>query len=155
MDIFQVMLRSLAKLVIGFLAVVLVPTVATFGYWSWDEYRFTRRSPLAANLPEEFTVASAEFRMRVLERFPLGSPESELVSSLSEQGFTKKNVYGDAVWVDRGFQLNKSGSALHVLTLTPGPGMSFPCRLVWNVTWRANDAGKLAEIYAEHHGICV
>ncbi len=81
---------------------------------AWEEYNFVRRSPLAADLPAKFADARAVFRKRILEKFPLGSPEGELVKVLSDQGFS--SVHHDLVWFDNGSELNPSERTPHVLT---------------------------------------
>lgn len=148
-------MRTFTKALISILAVVLVPVIAALSYCAREEYNFVRRSPLAADLPAKFADASAVFRKRMLEKFTLGSPEGELVKVLSDQGFSSRNAYHDAVWFDKGSELNRSERAPNVLTLTPGPGLNLACRLVWNVAWRSNDAGQITYLYAEHHGICL
>ena len=108
------------------LAAILLPIGVIFTYWAWDDYRFPRRSPLAADLPNAFVEASTAFDARVREKFPVGSPESELVRVLSEQGFTsdrKYPVYGRDAGV-------RSGPAPKVLQLTHSV---IVCQYVWNV----------------------
>jgi hypothetical protein len=149
------MMRMLFKVLMGVVAVAVIGSVAAVTYWTLDEWSFPRRSPLAANLPANFKEASSVFRSRIIERFPVGSNEEQLISVLSKQGFRRNHSDYVSVWFEPGVTFNQSDERSNILTLTPGPGLSFPCRLVWNVTWRSNSNGQITEIYAEYHGICV
>ncbi|MTD94047.1 hypothetical protein GIW81_06815 [Hyphomicrobium sp. xq] len=146
------MLRIISYLLVGLAGLVGI-AAASIGLLmadeAWDKYQFARRSPLAADLPPEFALASQAFPSRILGRFPIGTPAAEFVKELTQQGFSSENVYHDSFWLKHGPRLP------NLLTLTPGPGGSFACRLVWNVAWRADEADRIAELDAEYHGICL
>jgi hypothetical protein len=144
--------RVLIKTMAGLLAVAAAGAAALIVYWTIDEYSFSRRSPLAENLPANFMEASSVFQKRIIERFPVGSSAEQLLKVLSEQGFRRNPGYGDSVSFEQGMTPAQFGERL---TLTPGPGLSFPCRLVWNVTWKSNGDGQITAVYAEYHGVCV
>ena len=74
--------------------------------------------PLVRDLPQAVSEADAEFRARVLSKFPPGSPEPDAIRELEIEGFTVSP--GVAV-------LDRQG---------------LPCRRTWTVRWRASD-GKL------------
>ena len=147
------MIRSLLTLVAVLLALVLVPAIALLAYSSWQDFRFARRSPIAASQGGKITDESVEFRKKVLERFPVGSPSGELAKSLADQGFTPQNDYGDDVHCEDDSQCNWLKNASGVVWLTPGPDGWLVTRTVWSVAWKSNDAGHIVNIYAERHAI--
>jgi len=131
------------------LGLAIASVVVVFAYLAFDEYRFVWRSPLAAGLPPEFGVADSVFQKRVRERFPLGSSAVELVKELEREGFTSNNAFGDSFWQ------RDAVAWPNTLFLTPGPGWSFPCRLVWIVVWNSDAAAQITAIDANYHGICL
>ncbi len=71
--------------------------------------------PLVRDLPQAVSEADAEFRGRVLSKFPPGSPEPNAIRELEIEGFT----------VSPG------------LAVLDQPGLA--CRRTWTVRWRASD----------------
>jgi len=51
------------------------------------------RSLLVANLPSDSPEAEREFARRISNRFPVGSPEADLIAALSAEGFVTPEPY--------------------------------------------------------------
>jgi hypothetical protein len=139
----------LGRVIWGLVAIVLLSPLAGVWWLAWDNERFARRAPLAANLPGRVKHEAALFNARVLGRFPPGSDERELVQQLTMQGFSTNNNSRDSVRPDRG--QTDFGTAAKVLTLTR---QMFACRQVWNVIWLSDDTGHITKLHAEYHPIC-
>ena len=123
------------------------------GSFVWDSYRFPSRSPIAANLPGVYQLASVEFRKRIRERFPIGSQEADMIRELRSQGFIEPEPRTEPVWWDREDNALSQGTIPTRYMTLQKPGL--PCRLVWNVVWQTAEGGALSAIYAEYHGVCM
>lgn len=150
-------MRWAKKLRLGLFALMLISVAAIslfLLYFEWQDCRFTRNSPIAADLPSKFQDGMNEFRRRVRERFQIGSKESELISVLTSQGF-KGSDRNSPIWYgivgDEPTWFTGSNAKGQLILDRAG----FPCRLIWNVVWQANEQGQLTAIYAEFHGICL
>jgi hypothetical protein len=77
--------------------------------------------PLVGNFPHAVSEADAEFKARVLSKFPPGSWEPDAIRELELEGF---KVTSRVAVLDR-------------------PGL--PCRRTWTVRWRASE-GKLQAV---------
>lgn len=123
-------------------AILLVGTVLTvavvaYAYWGLAVTHPYPLPPLARGLPSGVVWKEANdvFDKRVRAEFPVGSPENEMLSELTSQGFKL------ATWfkADDGHKLAEF------------EGSQFPCALRWEITWRADSNGKLLDI-SGHYG---
>jgi hypothetical protein len=93
--------------------------------------------PLIKNLPSDIPAASQLFDQRIRERFPDGSPATEIVRELGREGFTPR--YGDSPPI-RVFHLEKSDL--------------FVCDLEWIVSWATDARGRSQEITGTFDATC-
>ncbi|WP_458436876.1 hypothetical protein [Methylorubrum extorquens] len=91
--------------------------------------------PLAEGLPPSFQEADQAFSARILSKFPVGSPEANLIQTLKAQGFQRR---------DNG---KVRGSSFLQQAL--------PCKLMWDIDWSANEGGEITHIEARYHGVCL
>jgi hypothetical protein len=91
-------------------------------------------------LPRNFKQANAAFDQRVKTRFPLGSPESNLLAELKREHFKISPVD------------DRSGRFSH--DAIRGGNMGPTCNLQWEILWRSADA-KIAEIAATYYATCL
>jgi hypothetical protein len=83
---------------------------------------------ILAGLPTDAAEANATFRARVLSDFPLLSPESNLVQTLSRQGFTSDG------WFAKRLTFRRQRSAMR------------GCDFTASVTWESDDRARISEI---------
>ena len=86
--------------------------------------------PIAENM--ELSIANEEWPPRLARRFPPGTTEAELVTTLSSQGFI----------ID---QTNKSAKADWAKGL---------CNNEVDVVWQTDDMGKLASVGGRYFPVC-
>ncbi|TFZ57386.1 hypothetical protein E4V01_15755 [Methylorubrum sp. Q1] len=93
------------------------------------------RPPLAEGLPPSFQEADHAFSARILSKFPVGSPEANLIQTLDAQGFQRRDI-------------GKIRSSSFVR-------QTLPCKLMWEIDWSANEGGEITRIEARYHGDCL
>jgi hypothetical protein len=143
--------RILKWLLLGIAALfgLLVLVVAgIIAYDVLDRWTFPSRSPIAAHLPREYAKKETEFQRRIYKRFPVGSPVTELIGTLSAQGF-KRSDYALVFSDDP--PLKADGR----LVLRPGPGIRLPCAHIWSVVWKADAQQRISRIEARFNAICL
>ena len=96
--------------------------------------------PIGARLPRNFEQATAAFDQRVKTRFPVGSPESDLLAELKREKFKIGPVH------DRSGRF--SNDAIR------GGGIGLTCNLQWEILWRSVDA-KIVETAATYYATCL
>jgi hypothetical protein len=133
-------MKRSSKLILAGIGVALFVIVAPFGgLWLAVWYAMkpfpARRPPLADGLPRAFRDADRVFSNRVLDAFPLGSPEAALVRTLDAQGFQRRETdgYRQSSFVQQ----------------------AFPCRSTWSIAWKADDHGRITEIRAAFSPVCL
>lgn len=89
--------------------------------------------PLAKDLPRNFEEADSIFKERIQSRFPVGTPERDVVETLVSQGFSIAPKRNMASFEEP----------------------STVCRLVWRVFWKADADHNLVEINAVYGGLCL
>ena len=94
--------------------------------------------PIAADLPAETEAAGHVFQQRVQQRFPVGTPEGELISTLKSQGFV---IHG----------ATEAGDFNNAILRRDADGL---CQTEWSVRWRASQR-RLSEVWAVHFVRCV
>ena len=88
---------------------------------------------LARNLPQGWAEADLAFKERVRNRFPVGTPQKDVVDALESQGFT----------------------------IAPdGKRASFEqpnivCRLTWRIFWATDEVQNIRRIDGVYGGICL
>ncbi|MGA2951539.1 MAG: hypothetical protein ABSD80_04810 [Caulobacteraceae bacterium] len=95
------------------------------------------RSPapvLTAGLAGSWSEQSVTFDKRVRARYAIGTADQNLGADLDKQGFVRKD------W-------SSSASQEHLASLTR---KGLFCRDVYNVYWRADEAGRLSSVRGEH-----
>ncbi len=123
------LLTVVVFLIVGLTSIALI---ALFVYGLWDHYRFGVISPLAAGARgHTYKEVEADFRDRVRDAFPLGTPVAKMLSELERQGF-----------VQRAGQL-RGGSAM----VLDRPG--FPCEDFWEVSWTTGSSQTIQSIDAD------
>jgi hypothetical protein len=145
------MAYKIIKIAVYAVLAVIAAGALYIGSFIWDEYRLPSRSPIAANLPREFRLATVEFRKRIHERFPIGSQAADMVRELKSQGFVEVKP-GTDWWAGEDNPWSHGATPAGQMTLQM-PGL--PCRLVWNVVWQTANGEEISAIYAEYHGLCV
>jgi hypothetical protein len=88
---------------------------------------------LAQGLPQSWDQGALIFKERVRGRFPIGTPEQDVVHALENQGFT---VSPDG----------KSASFEQP---------NIVCRVFWRIFWTADEAQNIRDINGVHGGICL
>ena len=88
---------------------------------------------LLQGLPQDWAQADLAFGARVLNRFPDGMSEQDLVAALMDQGFKispndRRASFEQPNWV---------------------------CRLVWQITWSTDEAGLVRGISGQYGGSCL
>jgi hypothetical protein len=86
---------------------------------------------LYGELPPDMLQAEAEFRARVATKFPLLTPEDELVRTLESQGFKRDG------WSTRRMTFRRLWS-----------NRSLRCGFTASVTWDADDQGRVSKLDA-------
>jgi hypothetical protein len=89
--------------------------------------------PLISGASEEgatFAAVQEAFRARVIDAFPAGTTEADLLARLTNEGFVLMDGYAEVL---------KSG---------------FPCDVVWRVLWNVNN-GIVTDLDVVHDGICL
>jgi len=125
--------KAMRKYVLGGLSVVIaLPIVAIASLEAWDvwrRYRFETDSPLAAGAyVSSYAISSENFRRRIRDAFPVGTPEPVVIDELLRQGFAK------------GFGHLHAGPAM----ILDRPGVV--CTEFWEVFWTANALLKIQSI---------
>lgn len=88
---------------------------------------------LAKGLPQNFEEADTVFKARIQNRFPAGTPERDVLETLTSQGFSIAPEGNMASFEDP----------------------DTVCRLVWRVFWKADANHNLSGISALYGGICL
>lgn len=91
-----------------------------------------RTPEISKDLPSNYAEGQRVFDARVRKRFPLGSPETELVAELRRQGFSIV-----------------AGTDGQFATFS---NRSFPIETVWHVGWKS-DQGRITDVWGVHGGI--
>jgi hypothetical protein len=104
------------------------------------------RAPLVANLPSDASAANREFVERISNRFPVGTPEADLIAALSAQGF--KRTGGDVAVAPRDGQ-----------SVAPPPFMvrqrrKGQCIYSWIVGWDTDEEQRIATLHAGYESGC-
>ena len=141
-DLRRLLKIALIVVLVLFGAVILL-VLGTMIYDHMDRQAFKKRSPIAA-------MSTKEFQKRVYARFPIGSPEAELVRELTSQGFRRLEPLGklpeEAL---RGPTSRKSKRRLDgKLFLGPGPGVIIVCDMRWRVVWQRDSLQKISALHA-------
>jgi len=90
--------------------------------------------PLTAGLSGDWAEQSVAFDKRVRARYAIGAVDQSLGADLDKQGFVRKD------W-------GSSPSQEHMGSLTR---KGLFCRDVFNVYWRADEAGHVTSVRGEH-----
>jgi hypothetical protein len=77
-----------------------------------------------------FDAVEQAFRTRVIDAFPAGTTEADLIARLTDEGFTMIHGYAE---VSR---------------------FGFPCRTIWRVLWNVNN-GIVTDLDVVHGGVCL
>ncbi len=96
--------------------------------------------PIGTRLPRNFAQANAAFDQRVKTRFPVGSPEGNLLAELKREHFKISPAY------DRSGRFSNDAKR--------GGNMGPTCNLQWEILWSSADA-KIAEIAATYYATCL
>jgi len=86
--------------------------------------------PIAENM--EVSIANEEWPPRLVQRFPPGTPEVELVATLSSQGFV----------IDRANKIAKADWANGV------------CNNELDVAWRTDEMGRVVSVGGRYFPVC-
>jgi len=86
--------------------------------------------PIAENM--EVSIANEEWPPRLTQRFPPGTPETELVTTLSSQGFV----------IDHSKRTAKAEWAKGV------------CNNELDVAWQTDDAGNISSVGGRYFPVC-
>jgi len=111
------------------LALVLVIALLLAGIEAWQWFG---KPEIIRGIASGFLItgsprAKSEFSDRVRTRFPIGSPEAEVVGELMREGFYDQNSFRGKQWL-----IFREGW--------------FPCMNSWRVGWRADSSGTIEEI---------
>jgi hypothetical protein len=124
-------LWTIIRKILCFAAILGAGLLVSFGTWL---YHLPQMPPLLQNLPPwDRKVLTA----RLLDRFPIGSPEADLIHQLWLEGFRP-----EAGW-DSQRRIVRFGSSLIV------------CRLWGTVTWTAGGDGKLTGVSGSSSTDCL
>jgi hypothetical protein len=109
--------------------VIIVLVVAGGGlFWFLNQDQLPE---LLTNMPIETDQLSSAFNQRIVTRFPVGSPETNLVKELQKDGFAIKTFDGDS----------------HIATYTHyGNFFVDPFRRDASVTWKTDSHGSINAI---------
>jgi hypothetical protein len=136
------MLAFLKSILVGTIKRVVTLLLATaivitgLEAWSWFSLPPILRG-LAPGFVSRGSVAmEEEYRNRIRLKFPAGTREENLVRDLTTEGFED-----GAVWNGRRYVSFASGS--------------FPCRLSWTVSWKANTSVALEDVDADLNASCL
>jgi hypothetical protein len=77
-----------------------------------------------------FAAVEEAFRARVIDAFPAGTREADLLARLTDEGFVLIDGYAEV--------------------LQPG----LPCDVIWRVLWNVNN-GIVTDLDVVHDGICL
>jgi hypothetical protein len=102
------------------------------------------RSGLVANLPSDLSEAEREFARRVSNRFPIGSPETDLIAALSAEGFGRPEDYS----LPGGRALAAKGEFL------ARQRRKGRCIFMWGVGWSADEKQNISMVNAGYHSWC-
>jgi hypothetical protein len=121
-------------------ALVLTALVAAFGVRFWRFGGAPALPALLQGLTDTRNPAAQEaFVQRLRARFPVGSPETELVEELRKEGFRLKV---DAQPPQREASYDRAA------------GLQDVCRRGGNVRWSADEVGKLTDISGGFYVYC-
>ncbi len=120
--------------VLGFAALALVATASVIGARSWIGSEPVPAA-LTTGLQGRWEVIDGEFQRRVVDRFPIGSPEVDLAMELGREGFSRQ---------DRAV----SSADEHKAARRED---NFVCKVAAYVTWRADSDGRLTAV-GGHYG---
>jgi hypothetical protein len=109
-----------------------------------EESASESRSPLAAKLPSDLSEAQQEFAQRISNRFPVGSPEADLIAALSAEGF----VSPEPILLPGGRALvNDKGSLVR-------QRRKGRCISMWGVGWSTDEKQNISTTKAVYHSSC-
>jgi hypothetical protein len=123
--------------------------------YDWHDRRaFEKRSPITAR------SGATEFQNRVYARFPLGSPEVELIRELTAQGFrssetakTSRMLPEDAL---RSKTSRKSNGKIDGWMSLQSASALFPvCEYRWRVMWQKDRSQNISAIHAARDAWCL
>jgi hypothetical protein len=100
---------------------------------SWGTY-----PSLLTNLTWVKGEAQEQLRSRVLAKFPIGSPDSNLIRELEIEGFTIEN---------QGFTIRQFKASVHPSGLS--------CSVKAIVFWRSSSEGKIETVETDVDSICL
>ena len=148
-DIRQLLKIALIVVLSLFSAVVLLILGVMVYDWH-DRHAFEKRSPIAA-------MSTQEFQNRVYARFPIGSPETDLIRELTAQGFRSSETAGtlpeDAL---RSKTSRKSNQRIDGrLSLQSSPGAIPVCSFRWRVMWQKDRSQNISAIHAARDMSCL
>jgi hypothetical protein len=109
-----------------------------------EESASESRSPLVAKLPSDLSEARREFAQRISNRFPVGSPETDLIAALSAEGFVAPEPSrlpgGGALVNEKGsvFRQRRKGRCISML----------------GVGWSADEKQNISTTKAVYHLWC-
>jgi hypothetical protein len=105
---------------------------------------------LAAGIPSGTWKQTAQtFTDRIIQRFPLGSPEQALVTELEREGFDSQSPT-PGFW-DRG-EAGVAGSYQNAYGRSQATGV---CDVRWSVYWDADTEARLTRIDGAVSGVCL
>jgi hypothetical protein len=123
------------RLLTAFAAVALPASCAT-RVWLWGTATPAPLPNLVAGLRNPLQVGGNDFEKRLHERFPIGSPEFDLIRELWVEGFspaTGPQSTRTALW----------------------SGDSMVCELNARVNWAADDSGHLITLSGNYYETCL
>ncbi len=93
------------------------------------------RPTLIQNLTHEVQKVDAEFDHRIKEEFSIGTPEDEIISPLTQQGFSVRDS-------------EKGGVASIEI-------MQIACRIRYNIGWYTDELQRIERIQADVNHTCL
>jgi hypothetical protein len=128
---------------IGYAVSALVVLMLAFGTWHW------------LSLPPLVRGPDGKFGARVLEKFPVGTIEVNLVRELRNQGF-----HSPVQAHDLSYRNSATGEEARIRVPDPSlrystfSSFSFPCEVTWWVLWHADQVGKVTDIRGDYGRTC-
>jgi hypothetical protein len=112
-------------------AAALVVVIVGYQIWQWT------RSPPIARGP------SGDFIERLRSKFPVGTPETELIRELQAEGFGPVVREGEIRTIRPGTP-DRKYTTLSI--------WSFPCERAWWVLWRTDGNGRVTDVTGSYYG---
>lgn len=114
------------------------------------------RLPLVGNLPSDQTEADFEFGRRISDRFPVGSPEADLVAALSAEGFERPEYLIAAQpgrpRVYERLQRNEDQDAKNLMERGRRKGQ---CIFTWRVGWNTGETQLISMLFTQYSSFCM